>query len=152
MNGPLRVLAAVMLVAACGGEPARNGGAEDAAPDTGGAGMPMADMQMPSMEMMPRVRAYLDSLRVAGPSELTGMVAAHGERAGDMLQAMETDMQAMSMPADSAWTALTDSIRTDFRTLPQLTGEELVLRIRAHTGRMRRLLDRHEAMMGMMKM
>lgn len=106
-------------------------------------------MAMPSMDMMPGVRAYLDSVARAEPGELPTMLRAHPERMEQMLTAMDQDMKAMNMTADAAWRALADSVRSDVSALPGLSGESLVLRMRAHAGRMRRLLERHESMMRM---
>ena len=53
------------------------------------------------------------------------------------------------MPGDTAWTALTDSVRRDLADLPALAGRPLQVRVRAHVERMRRLLDMHERMMQM---
>jgi hypothetical protein len=66
-----------------------------------------------------------------------------------MLAAMDQDMKAMNMTADAAWQALADSVRSDLAALPGLAGDALMLRMRAHAGRTRRLLERHEAMMNM---
>lgn len=65
------------------------------------------------------------------------------------LDAMGSDMMMMNMPGDTAWTALTDSVRRDLADLPALAGRSLEVRVRAHVERMRRLLDTHERMMQM---
>lgn len=106
-------------------------------------------MRMPSTDMLPAVRAYLDSVVAAEPAELTALVAGHRARMEPMLSAMDQDMRAMNMTADAAWQALADSVRADLGAIPGLMGEQLVLRMRAHAGRMRRLLERHEGMMKM---
>jgi hypothetical protein len=135
-RGSLLVLA--FLAVACAGERQQEGQAE---------GMP--GMRMPSMEMLPGMRAHLDSVRLASPNDMPGMVAAHRARAEEMLNAIDQDMKAMSMAADAGWQALADSVRADLTALPGLSGESLVLRMRAHAGRMRRLLEMHERIMKM---
>lgn len=45
----------------------------------------------------------------------------------------------MNMSGDAAWRVLADSARSDLVALRGLSGEELVLRMWAHAGRMRRL-------------
>lgn len=137
-----------LLAAACGGE-RESGGEAGSASDTGMQGMAMPSMRMPSMGMMAGVQAYLDSVVRAEPGELSRMVAGHRDRMEPMLMAMDQDMKAMNMTADAAWQALTDSVRSDVAAVPGLSGEVLVLRMRAHAGRMRRLLGRHESMMRM---
>ena len=142
------LIALALFSAACGGE--RQEGGEAARTTEGGMqGMPMQSMRMPSMDMMPAVRTHLDSVVGAEPGELPGMVAGHRARIDQMLAAMDQDMKAMNMTADAAWRALADSIRTDLSAIPRLSGEQLVLRMRAHAGRMRRLLEGHERMMQM---
>jgi hypothetical protein len=147
----MRLTAAVAMVlsllgAACGGEEREAGESEGA--DHGG----MQGMAMPSMDMLPAVRVHLDSVIRAEPAELPGMVATHRERMEQMFTAMHRDMQAMNMSGDAAWQALEDSVRGDLRAIRGLSGEELVLRMRSHAGRMRRLLAMHERMMGEMGM
>ena len=57
-----------------------------------------------------------------------------------MLDAMGSDMTMMNMRPDSAWTPLTNSVKRDLADLPSLSGRALETRLRAHVGRMRRLL------------
>lgn len=116
-----------LLWAACGGEQRQAGQSEGAQQGR----MEGMAMRMPSTDMLPSVRAYRDSVVRAEPGELPGMVAGHRDRMEQMLAAMDQDMRAMNMTAD---------------------GETLVLRMRAHAGQIRRLLEMHERMMGQMKM
>lgn len=134
-----------LLAVACGGEREPGGEAGRASEP----GMQAMAMRMPSMDMMAGARAYLDSVARAEPGELPRMVAGHRGRIEPMLTAMDQDMKAMNMTSDAAWQALADSVRSDLAALPGLSGEALVLRMRAHAGRMRRLLQRHESMMKM---
>jgi len=134
--------------AACGGEP-RPSAESQAGQQPSTDGMSMAGMQMPSLDRLPALRAYLDTLASAEPAVLALQAADHGARIEQMLAAMNRDMKAMNMTADVAWRALEDSVRADLQRIPQLSGEELVLLMRAHAGRMRRLLQMHEAMMKM---
>jgi len=130
----------LLLAAACGDRPADSDAME---------GMAMPSMDMPSMAMVPAVRRYLDSVAAATPAELAALRDAHGERITGMLATMDTDMTAMQMTADSAWRALADSVRRDLTASPNMDGEPFVLHMRAHAGRMRRLLGMHEMMMRM---
>lgn len=141
-------IAAWLLVAGCGSERQGEEVSDDSPTDTG-LGMPMGEMRMPSMDMLPGARAYIDSIARAEPRDLTVLADGHRARIERMLEAMDRDMGAMRMPADSAWRALADSVRADLSAIPELNGEPLLLRMRAHAGRMRRLLDRHESMMRM---
>ncbi len=142
-------LAALITVAtlavACGG---REAGEQESMSDMGN--MPgMRGMTMRSDSLMPGMRAHLDSLTGIRPPFAPGMLAAHDAMASRMLDAMGSDMRMMNMAADTAWTALTDSIRRDLADLPSLSGRPREMRVRAHVERMRRLLDMHGRMMQM---
>src|SRR5216683_3170589 len=88
----------------------------------------------------------------AAPQQaMPGMLSMHEAMASRMLDAMGADMTAMGMKPDPAWTALTDSIKQDLADLPVFSGRALDARLKAHTGRMRRLMGMHETMMQGMK-
>lgn len=141
-----RALASVVLLtlsaAACGGQ----GESSDAAPDTAAAAG-MAAMPMRGTALIAPMRAHLDSLASATGPTLAAALGAHDARAAALLDALGADMAAMGMSADSAWVALTDSVRLDLADLPSLAGRPLEARVRAHVARMRRLLERHSRMM-----
>src|SRR5258705_346917 len=99
----------------------------------------------------PRMGAHLDSLIAISPQFAAGMVSMHEAMASRMLDAMGADMTAMGMTPDPAWTALTDSIKRDLADLPTVSGRALDARLKAHIGRMRRLMAMHEGMMHGMK-
>lgn len=128
------VLAAVLIIAACG--------KKEQAPGEGGQMSGMQGMMMRSDSMMPMMRAHLDSM-----AALPANLAAHDAMMSQMLDAMGSDMRTMGMQPDSAWSALVDSVKRDLAELPSLSGQILETRMRAHIGRMRRLMDMHNAMM-----
>ena len=107
----------------------------------------MGGMSMRADSLMPMMRAHLDSLTAMSPQGAAEALTAHDAMASEMLDAMGSDMRMMSMQPDSAWTALTDSIKRDLADLPSLSGRALETRMQAHQGRLRRLMDRHAAMM-----
>ena len=139
---------ALGTLAACG---RRQEGVETPKADSAGA---MAGMQsaMRGMQMMPLMRAHLDSLGAMQPAQIAAAMAAHQDLASRMMDAMGADMLAMRMKPDSAWGALGDSLRQDLAELPVLSGAALQTRMKAHIGRMQRMLAMHEGMMKMMKM
>lgn len=137
-----------VLWSACDGDQRQAGGSQQAQQP----GMPGMAMKMPSLDMLPAVRAYLDSVAAAEPRELASLAAGHAARVEPMLAAMDQDMKAMNMTGDAGWQALADSARADLTAMPRVRGEQLVLHMRAHAGRMRRLLEMHERMMGRMRM
>ena len=63
-----------------------------------------------------------------------------------LLDGFGADMTGMGMQPDAAWTALTDSIKADLGALLGLTGAELRQRVKAHSDRVRRLLEAHNQM------
>lgn len=134
----------LVVVAACSKKP---DGASAATDSVGGmAGMQMA---MAGMDMMPGMRAHLDSLAAAAPAQLAAMMAGHQDLASRMMDAMGADMRGMGMQPDSAWAALGDSLRQDLAELPGLSGDALRTRAQAHIARMQRMMTMHEGMMKM---
>ena len=135
--------AAVVMLAACGKQPEST---QNPAADSAGA---MGGMTMQGMQMMPGMRAHLDSMAVMRPEEMAATMARHQDRASRMMDAMGADMRGMNMQPDSAWTALADSLRQDMAELPSLSGEPLKSRMEAHIARMRRMMTMHQGMMRM---
>src|SRR2546425_865955 len=144
-------LTAALVLAACG---KKESAPQQATPGMGN--MPgMTGMQgvgMRSDSLMPMMRAHLDSLAAIAPQFAAGMLSVHEAMASRMVDAMGADMTAMGMKPDPAWAALTDSIKQDLADLPAVSGRALDARLKAHIGRMRRLMALHEEMMhGMMR-
>jgi len=71
--------------------------------------------------------------------------------ASRMLDAMGGGHDGHGDEPEPAWTALTDSIKQDLADLPAVSGRALGARLKAHIGRMRRLMAMHESMMQRMK-
>jgi hypothetical protein len=134
---------AMVTLAACDRKPEA---AQAPAAGTAG-GMAGMQMAMQGMQMMPMMRAHLDSFAGMQPAQMSAMMAAHQDLASRMMDAMGADMRGMGMKPDSAWTALSDSLRQDLADLPGLSGGPLKRRMQAHVGRMQRLMAMHQAMM-----
>lgn len=136
-----------LALAACGGkkdaESATAGG--DQRPMAGMDSMQMGEMR--NMQMLTGMRAHMDSMQQMSPEQMRATMAAHDGRMSRMLDAMGAEMRSMNMAGDSAWTALTDSVKRDLAELPGLQGQELTARMRAHAERVRRLMQLHEGMM-----
>ena len=130
----LRVMSVAILVVGC---------QEKKAPAANG----MMSMTMKADSLMPMMRAHLDSMASMSSSLNPALIARHEELASRMLDAMGSDMRMMGMRADSAWSALADSVRQDLAALPTLSGRTLETRTLAHLRRMRRLMSVHAAMM-----
>lgn len=134
----------LLATTACGKKP----DAAQASADTAGT-MGGMQMTMQGIEMMPMMRAHMDSLGTMPPAGMAAAMAAHQDLASRMMDAMGADMRGMNMQPDAAWTALGDSLRQDLANLPGLSGEALKNRVQAHIGRMQRMLAMHEGMMKM---
>jgi hypothetical protein len=144
---------ALAVVAACKG---KDQTAERAQP-SGQQGM--SGMQMDSMpmggdhmgmggaNMMPMMRAHMDSMMRMSPEQMSGMMAAHDRMMSQMMDRMGADMRSMHMSADAKWNALVDSVNADLADLSGLQGKELSARMQAHADRVRRLISMHEGMM-----
>lgn len=134
----------LLVTTACGKKP----GAPAAVGDSAGA-MGGMQMTMQGVEMIPQMRAHLDSLGAMSPAGMAAAMAAHQDRASRLMDAMGTDMRGMNMQPDAAWTALGDSLKQDLADLPGLSGEAFKSRVQAHIGRMQRMMAMHEGMMKM---
>jgi hypothetical protein len=149
-DGTMRVIHGVLAIVvvtlvACDNKPQA---VQAPAPGAGGrmGGMPMT---MQGMQMMPMVRAHLDSLATMPPTQMAAMMAAHQDLMSRMMDAMGADMGGMHMEPDAAWTALSDSLRQDLADLPGRSGAALQARMQAHVGRMQRMMAMHAGMMKM---
>ena len=117
------------------------------APQMGAMPMGNMAMEMKSVPMMGMMQAHMDSMTRMSPEQMRAMMNAHQSMTSQMLDAMGADMMAMHMAPNSAWSALSDSVRRDLADLPELSGQALKARMEAHAERMRRLMAMHQAMM-----
>ena len=122
-----------------------SGGMEMKHMDSGG--MEMSGRPMPGMQM-PQMRAHMDSMMRMSPQQMQAMMASHQSMMSMMMDRMGADMRGMQMPASPGWDALTDSVKQDLADLPNLKGQELSARRRAHADRVNRLMAMHQQMMG----
>jgi hypothetical protein len=116
--------------------------------DSGGMGMGDVHHGMQGMGMMSMMQAHMDSMQHMSPQQIQAMMAMHQDMMSRMMDAMGTDMKGMHMEPDAGWSALSDSVRQDLAELPALSGKALENRVRGHVDRVRRLMARHEKMMG----
>jgi hypothetical protein len=117
-------------------------------------GMSMDSMQMGGnhmgmggSDMMPMMRAHMDSMTRMSPGQMSSMMAAHDQMMSQMMDRMGSDMRNMKMSGDAKWNALVDSVKADLADLPGLQGKELSTRMKAHAERVERLLAMHEGML-----
>ena len=111
--------------------------------------MPMGGnhMGMGGSDMMPMMRAHMDSMARMPPAQMSAVMAAHDQMMSQMMDRMGSDMRNMKMSGDAKWNALVDSVKADLAELPGLQGKELSARMKAHADRVARLLAMHEGMM-----
>lgn len=145
----MRILRRVMLVAVLASVACDKKAADDTPPDQAGDSRTSGQMVMPGVPMIPAMRAHLDSMATMSPLELAGAMTAHQDLASRTMDAMGADMRAMGMQPDSAWAALSDSLRLDLAEMSGLSGAQLKARMDAHAERLRRIMTRHEGMMKM---
>ncbi|MDQ3209182.1 MAG: hypothetical protein M3Q37_11340 [Gemmatimonadota bacterium] len=153
------MLVGVLALAGCGGrgdrtERSRDTGGMMGQMDSGGRGMEgmdsggmgMGDMNMQGMQMMPHMRAHMDSMMRMSPQQMQSMMAMHQGMMSQMMDRMGGDMRNMKMSGTPEWAALTDSVKQDLAELPNLKGQALSARVRTHADRVKRLLAMHEKM------
>jgi hypothetical protein len=142
-----------LAVAGCDGGRDRAEQAPDSAGmmghmDSGGMGhMDSGGMGMGGMQMMPQMRAHMDSMTRMSPEQMQGMMAMHEGMMSKMMDGMGADMRGMNMSASPEWMALSDSVKEDLAELPELKGQALSARMRDHGDRVERLIAMHESMM-----
>ena len=149
----LATIAVGSIIAACTSKepPASHDSAAAAktATDTTKGGM--AGMQgMMSSAVTDSMQAEMRRMAGVSPDQVATMLPVHRQMVGNMLAQMTNDMRSMNMPADAAWTALTDSVRQDLIHLPEMSQTELKQAIPAHHARVSRLIQMHKDMMAKM--
>jgi hypothetical protein len=107
----------------------------------------MSGMNMGGTQMMPQMRAHMDSMARMSPGQMQAMMASHQAMMSQMMDRMGADMRGMKMSSPPEWTALMDSVKLDLAELPNLKGQALSARMRAHADRVRRAIAAHEKMM-----
>ena len=146
---PLALMAAVTsLFAACG--------AEEQGDETEGMG-DMPGMSAPAEEpgaggMMQGMRTHMERMAALPGDSLAAVLPMHRQMVANMLSQMNREMSSMNMPADTAWSAVVDSLRSDLTRMPAMGAAELAALMPAHHERMQRLMSMHAEMMGGMGM
>lgn len=126
------------------GMPARSG--TDSMPAMTGMSGPAA---MPGMSA--EMTAHMAEMKGADAAKMKSMLPEHRKMVAGMLAMMNDQMKGMKMAATPAWTALTDSIRSDLKAMPAMSASALAAMMPAHELRMMNLATMHEGMMKGMK-
>jgi hypothetical protein len=93
------------------------------------------------------MQAHVDSMMKMSPDQMSGLMARHERMMSQMMDQMGGEMRQMKIADSPEWSALTDSVKQDLAELPSLNGQALSARMRAHAGRVQRLIAAHEQMM-----
>jgi hypothetical protein len=91
----------------------------------------------------------LDSAGRMSAEQRQRMWAMHARMATQMMDAMMANMRGHGAGPSREWTALRDSVQRDMAELPNLQGDSLRSRMRAHAERMQRLIGMQRQAMGM---
>lgn len=152
------VLIAPLLLGACGpGEaPEASETAEEGMPGMPGMpGMGMEEaggMQGGEGDMMGRMGAHMQMMQGMSGDSMRAMLPMHRQMVANMIASMNREMRDMNMPADAAWSATVDSLRSDLVAMPEMDAAELEALMPAHHRRAMRLMEMHGEMMEGMDM
>ena len=148
------LLVAPLLLGACGpgDAPEASGTAEEAMPGMPGMGMEAGGMQGGGSEMMERMGAHMRMMQAMSGDSMRAMLPTHRQMVANMIASMNREMRDMDMPADAAWSATVDSLRSDLVAMPEMGAAELEALMPAHRRRAMRLMEMHAEMMEEMGM
>ena len=145
------ILAAAVVLAACGGQQSQDESPEAEAEPAVGAepmeGMDMEDMSDTQGAMMEPMMAHMQMMEGVSGDSMLAVMPMHRQMAANMLAQMTREMRDMNMTADAAWDATVDSLRQDLTRMPEMSGSELQAMMPGHHARMMRLMEMHGTMM-----
>lgn len=101
--------------------------------------------------MMDSMQTHMREMNAMSAERMKEMLPMHRQMATNMLTRMSSDMRAMNMSADAAWTTTADSVRQDLARMPEMGAAELKAVMPSHRGRMTRLMQMHRDMVRKMK-
>ena len=152
----------VSLVACAGGDDTGDSASME---ESSGQGMPMGGMDsmaamegMPGMgamasgSMMDQMQSHMAMMRQAGEDSLAAVMPMHRQMLANMIAQMNREMRDMGMAPDQEWEATIDSLRSDLRTMPEMTPAEMQSAMEAHQARIDRVIGMHRSMMEQMSM
>ena len=150
-------VAAVLLLGACTSE---DDDAANRGDEMGGGMDGMQDMDgMPGMsggndgsDMMADMQGHMEMMQGMTGDSLRGMLATHRQMMGNMIAQMNREMRDMNMPADPAWNATMDSLRSDLTAMADMDAAELTALMPGHHRRAMRVMEMHREMMAGMQM
>lgn len=87
------------------------------------------------------LRQQLQRLDPASAQELQASMKEHSKMVEDLFTTMRVEVDAVTAPTKSSWLASADSVEKNLALLASAQGEDLRTAFRAHSTRVRRLLD-----------
>ena len=121
------------------------------APRSGRDSMPAMAPASSMPGMSAEMTAHMSQMKSADGATMKTMLPEHRKMVEGMLSQMNDQMRGMKMSATPAWTALTDSLRSDLKKMPGMSAAALAAAMPAHEMRMMNLATMHEGMMKGMK-
>jgi hypothetical protein len=87
------------------------------------------------------LRQQLQRLDGASVPDLQGSIREHSKMVEDLFTTMRVEVDAVTAPTKASWLASADSVEKNLALLSSAQGEALRTAFRAHSTRVRRLLD-----------
>ncbi len=156
------LIALVSLVACAGTDDMGDGAPLE---ESSGQGVPMGGMDsmaamggmagmgaMASGSMMDRMQSHMTMMGRVGEDSLAAVMPMHRQMLANMIAQMNREMRDMGMAPDQEWEATIDSLRSDLRTMPEMTPAEMQSAMEAHHARIDRVIGMHRSMMEQMSM
>ena len=106
----------------------------------------MHGMMSPAMmdSMQTHMKKMLGNMSA---DQMAAMVPMHREMVEAMLSQMTSEARTMNVPANAAWTALSDSVRQDLARLPAMNKNEMKQAMPEQCARVGRLMQTYKKMM-----
>jgi hypothetical protein len=95
---------------------------------------------------MDSMAAHMHSMDSASVASVRAMLPMHRQMVANMIAQMSSEMRGMKMTAESRWTSLMDSVRSDLVHMPDMSPQQLKTFVPAHHGRLTRLMQLHRDM------
>ena len=103
---------------------------------------------MMTSAMMDSMQTHMKKMSASmSADQMAAMVPMHRQMVGAMLSQMTSEARTMNVPANAAWTALSDSVRQDLARLPEMNKNEVKQAMPEQCARVGRLMQTYKKMM-----
>lgn len=127
------------------------GGISGQPPRSGTDRMPTMTGMSGTSGMSAEMIAHMSEMKAADGATMKTMLPAHRKMVTGMLSQMNEQMTQMKGSTTPAWTALSDSIRSDLTAMAGMGASALAAMVPAHEVRIAKLSTMHDGMMKGMK-